>query len=338
MTNDYYELLQVHPRADIDAITASYNRLIERYDSTGMSGAALELAREKRATLDTAYATLSDPARRKAYDARLAREQAAGDIDYRPLPPAGGRERQRGDAAPATRGKARSSNPRSWQTPAIIAGILAALILPAAVLITNIPQDSTTTPPVSTAIPGTGSVGGTNAAALQPTVSPLEQFEPFIDAARQRAEANPNDIAAWIEYGNYLYDSTVIAREQAGETDAYQQRLPRWMEAADAYKRALDLAPGNAVVRSDYGSTYCFYGQSIGDQSIVQRGLGEVQAALETAPQEPRVLLNAGNCLVSLEPSQTEQALQYWQTIISVAPDDQTARQAQLLIDRYRNQ
>src|SRR6266540_2327719 len=131
MHKDYYETLQVHPRADAIAIEAAYARLREIYDPARLDGAADELvalAREKRDAVERAYAVLSDPARRATYDAEQAalqadhrppttdrrgqgaiEQEAVGrrssvvggqkkedQLDYRPLPPARRQERPRG--------------------------------------------------------------------------------------------------------------------------------------------------------------------------------------------------------------------------------------------------
>ena len=71
MTQDYYEVLQVHPRADATAVEAAYTRLCELYDPNRLDGAAdelVDLARAKRDAIERAYAVLSDPDRRAAYD------------------------------------------------------------------------------------------------------------------------------------------------------------------------------------------------------------------------------------------------------------------------------
>src|SRR5215210_2123906 len=73
---DYYETLQVHPRADATAIEAAYARLRELYDPAKLDGAAdelVDLARAKRDAIEHAYEILNDPVRRAAYD----EEQAA---------------------------------------------------------------------------------------------------------------------------------------------------------------------------------------------------------------------------------------------------------------------
>ena len=77
---DYYETLQVHPKADQEAIRAAYERLCVRYNPAQLEGAAdelVELARRKRDDIERAYAILSDPQRRTAYDV----EQTAATDD-----------------------------------------------------------------------------------------------------------------------------------------------------------------------------------------------------------------------------------------------------------------
>src|SRR5436190_9187528 len=160
---DYYETLQVHPRADADAIDAAYARLRELYDPARLDGAADELvamARTKRDAIERAYAVLGDPTRRAAYDEEHAairgdRETGRqGDqsisssppllvsltgeeepLDYRPLPAARRTERPRGfDAAPV-RAPARAHGrtvgrtmPRAWAAPAALVVALALIV------------------------------------------------------------------------------------------------------------------------------------------------------------------------------------------------------------------
>ncbi len=89
MSQDYYEILQVHPRADQDAIAAAHARLRDLYSSAKLEGAApelVELARTKRDAIDRAYAVLGDAARRASYDAEQADRCASRGptTDYRP--------------------------------------------------------------------------------------------------------------------------------------------------------------------------------------------------------------------------------------------------------------
>jgi hypothetical protein len=61
---DLYEVLQVSPSADPEVIAGAYERLTKKYGSD-----PLPEVRERRQLLDQAYAVLSDPSRRLAYDA-----------------------------------------------------------------------------------------------------------------------------------------------------------------------------------------------------------------------------------------------------------------------------
>ena len=88
MTRGFYELIGVGPGADLDEVRAAYGRavahLLKRREATLTQGgdtAALDL---RRAELDEAWDVLSDPARRRRYDAMLAvvgEGVEAGDIN-----------------------------------------------------------------------------------------------------------------------------------------------------------------------------------------------------------------------------------------------------------------
>jgi curved DNA-binding protein CbpA len=62
---DYYTVLQVHPKADTDVISAAYRKLAAKYhpDVSASPDAA-----EKMKQLNEAYGVLSNPARRADYD------------------------------------------------------------------------------------------------------------------------------------------------------------------------------------------------------------------------------------------------------------------------------
>src|SRR5262245_44720889 len=162
MSQDYYETLQVHPRADQDAIEAAYERLRDLYDLARLDGAAeelTELARQKRDAIERAYAVLGDPTRRAAYDGEQAaqttdhrppttdhqdpetvgrrssvvgrREQKL--LDYRPLPPARRAERARDFNAyplrqPAAGRQASGKATSRWVAPLAFAGMLALIV------------------------------------------------------------------------------------------------------------------------------------------------------------------------------------------------------------------
>jgi curved DNA-binding protein CbpA len=352
MTQDHYETLQVHQRADAPAIEAAYARLRELYDPARLDGAAdelVDLARAKRDAIERAYAALSDPARRSAYDQEQAAlgtkderpktkddpaesslrpsssvlrpERSEEALDYRPLPAARRSERPRGFDAQPVRAAARAQGrtvgrpaQRAWAAPAALAVALALIVV------------------ASLAITGGG---GPPAAPPTPTPSPFDTFEASIPPARQAAQQNPTSAQAWINLGNVLYDSAQVVRESAPDSLIYQQRLGRWLEATSAYSQALALTPDNAGVRADMGASSCFYGAGTGDQSFVRDGTEQVRRAAQAAPQDERVLLSLGHCLVSTQPPQTAEAIASWQKIIKLTPSSPLATQAQLLIAKY---
>jgi curved DNA-binding protein CbpA len=319
-TQDYYEILQVSPDADEEAICAAYRRLREQYDPGKLSGAAselVELARQRLAIIEEAHAALSDPQRRAQYDTQ--RQVTIQDVpDYRPLPPAQHIERPR------------DFNPRPTlsqpATPAPFTGPVAAVIAVLAVTLVSMIGGLVLT--------GGGSVPR---AVPDPTTSPIDALETMIARARQIAEQNENNAQAWVDYANLLYDSVQIVREQASDSVLYQQRLPRWLEAAKAYERVLELDPENAVARGDLGASRCFYGAGVGDQRFVVEGLKDLEAATAARPEDTRLLLSLGSCLAATQPPRTDEAIAVWQRIISIAPaGSPVANEAQRLIDLAR--
>ena len=87
-TGDYYEILQISPRADEEIIERAYRLLAKRYHpDNGQSGDAGKFGR-----LTEAYKILSDPERRATYD----KEHRPDCLFLEPLdfntPPSGGLE------------------------------------------------------------------------------------------------------------------------------------------------------------------------------------------------------------------------------------------------------
>jgi tetratricopeptide (TPR) repeat protein len=336
--------------------------LHEIYDPARLDGAAdelVELARQKRDAIERAYAVLSDPARRTSYDAEQAeratdhrppttdqpgqvdrtqeavvrrssfvvrRDTSEGQLDYRPLPPANRAERPRGHAdqprraAAQERAHGRAAAPAAaqrWTVPIAGVGVLILIVAVSMVL--------------------TGG-GGPPPAPPTPTPSPFDAYEAAIPQAQQAAQQNPTSAQAWIDLGNVLYDSVQIVRESAPDSPLYQQRVGRWLDATKAYSQALALEPNNASARADMGASACFYGTGTGDQSFVRTGTDEVRRAAQLAPDDERVLLSLGHCLVSAQPPQTAAAIASWQRIVKLNPSSPLAAQAQALIAKYGGQ
>lgn len=364
---DHYETLQVHPRADNEAIRAAYQRLRERYDPAKLSDAAdelQELARRRRDEIERAYTVLNNAALRAAYDDELAErardgavqptvadERTGGDeeLDYRPLPPARRQERPKNfNAQPRlARNSVRVAGRRVEPTARLPLWVVPTMLVAAAVfgivlatLITTVLNQ----PPQVAQQTGPSILG----AASEPTVAPtpnteeiINRFEGQVIAARQVTKQVPDNPNAWLELGNALYDSVVVVRERIATGDeqlqsVYVERLPRWLEASEAYRKVLELQPANVVARADLAASLCYYGVDVNDQSYVTQGLSEAAQALQTDSEEPRAMLSQGLCFVSANPPQTQQALEQWQKVAALPDvDPGIAFQAQQLIAEY---
>jgi curved DNA-binding protein CbpA len=343
--NDHYETLQVHPKADQETIRAAYERMRERYDPSQGAAEQHEQLQQHRDAIEQAYAVLGDASRRAAYDSERATASSAPTppdarqpqvIDYRPLPPAQRQERPHGfdpqpmvvpppAAAPAPRERKSSS----LIMPGVV-GITAAAAFAIIIISLLLTQQQPAAPPENMA----GTMPTARATATNEEV--VNQFEAQIVSARQVAEQVPDNPRAWVELGNLLYDSVQVVRERMPESDLYAERLPRWLEASEAYSRALQLEPDNAVARADRAFSLCIYGAETNQQRYVQRGLEEAQRALEQNPHSGRVLLHLGVCQVSTEPPQPEKALDNWRAVLALPAAEQgVVAEARRLIDIY---
>ena len=380
---DYYEILQVHPKADADAIAASYTRLRERYEPARLEGAAeelVDLARRRRDDIERAYAVLSDPVRRASYDeeqraikpvplesiplppgatidqvSALANGGAVSAIDYSPLPPAQRQERAKSfDAQPLTSANnVRTATARSpgrvaraqkarpfWIVPlGVLAALMTIVVVTSLVATSYGKGDSDVRTSAQPAASGTAQAAA-NPASAQPTPSLdeiINQYEPMIAGAQQTVKTSAGDADAWINLGNLLFDSAQVVRENEPNSDRYQQRLPRWLEASEAYTKALAITPNNAAVRADMAASLCYYGDGKSDQNYVSRGITEAQRAAQQGPQEPRVLFNLAICQVTHQPPQIADAVKNWQQVAGMsAKDPALATQAQRLIAQYQ--
>ncbi|NOK59739.1 MAG: molecular chaperone DnaJ [Chloroflexi bacterium AL-W] len=343
-SQDYYEVLQVHPRVDDDAIVAAYERLCGRYDPAKLVGVAeelVQLARQKREQIDQAYAVLSDPLRRKAYDEQmLFRSEdavpkkapsvppsttAETEWDYRPLPPANRTERSREFNAQPIHTPSGRTVPQKvphWAVPVGIVAVIFSI--------------------VGVSLLFTGEAGlraSLGAPPLVPTLSPLDMLEEQVQQARAMALQNPDDVEVLLAYGDLLYDSIEIIRENAPDSGVYQERLPRWLEVTEVYSQVLALEPDNHRVRATLGESACFYGAGTGDREFIESGIAEARLAVERDSQNVRSLWSLTQCLLSDQPPKTAEALTYLQQITQLAPNDSPfAIQAQQLILQYEKE
>ncbi len=352
---DHYETLQVHPNADQEAIQSAYERMRSRYDPAALENAAeelVEIARKKRDDIERAYAVLGDPVRRATYDEeRRVRVAAQPEIpagrpeetllDYRPLPPARGEERPRSfnsqpvmtrQSAARQSGRRTGAKPArsSWSIPVAIVGVTTFVVLLASLFLTTLNSPQPSAASGTEAQPVTGGDPQAQQAQL------MNSFEDQITEARMVAQQVPDNVNAWINLGNLLYDSVQIVREQIPESELYQERLPRWIDASEAYRAALELEPDNVVVRADLAASLCKYGEGANDVAYVEEGLAEAQRAVAQDAANPRALLNLGVCLANTDPPQTEAALEQWYAVLDLPTAGQGELfEAQQLIEQY---
>lgn len=321
---DHYALLQVTPRASRDEINAAYERLRELYSAERTSDAAPDLqalAAKKRRQLEQAYAVLADDAQREAYDRRHRFGQATAQpdvLDYRPLPPAHGQERADGlnaDEQPRPSRPLRQAGVGRWLPALAIATSLLAVLL---VLLLS----------------GVRTSGGPTALAT-PTIRGVAL--PYTDAQitvfRRTALAN-NSAQAWIDLGNAVFDNLQTLREQAPQSPHYRGLLGGWLDAADAYARALTLQE-NSAVRADRALALFSYGQDAPDPQRVAEALAEVERGIAQDGVEPRALVSYGLILSQAEPSRREEAFAQWRKVREIAPQSPEAQTAERLLQSY---
>lgn len=318
---NHYDVLQVVPSASLAEITAAYERLRMIYDPQQLQGGPPEfeaLARQKRAELDQAYEVLGDPARRTAYDQQhqtVAREPATV-LDYRPLPPAQGRER----SAPVAEAQRADRDVRWAGVRGWLPGVLVALGGLAFVLLLIFSNVRAQAGPTALATPPITSV------QLPFSQDQIEQF--------RRAAQTSDTAQTWTALGNALFDNVQTLRENIPQSPHYQNGKAQWLEAAQAYERALALEESE-VVRSDLALALWTYGTDVGDKASRQRAIVEAEQAVERGVNEPRALINYGLVLAGATPPRVDDAVRLWQRVVDAGPDTQEAERAQQLLQNY---
>ncbi len=318
-----YDVLQVAPSASADDIAAAYERLHTLYDPERLRGGPPEfeaLAQQKRVELDQAYGVLGDQERRAAYDQALggSATEHIGVLDYRPLPPARGQEREQIAAQVETERAERSvrrAGVRGWLPGVVLAlGGLASLLL---LIFSNVRADGSAE---ALATPALTSV------QLRYTNAQIEQF-------RRAAQVSDTD-QTWTALGNALFDNLQTLRENVPQSPYYQSALPQWLEAVQAYERALALQE-NETTRSDLALALWTYGTDANDAQSRQRAVAEAEQAVQRGVSEGRALINYGLVLAGAEPPRLDDAVRLWQRVVETAPDSQEAARAQQLLQSY---
>ena len=124
------------------------------------------------------------------------------------------------------------------------------------------------------------------------------------------AEANPNDIQANINLGNFLFDSK------------------RFDEAIGYYKKALEKNPGNPDVLVDAG--VCDF-----NMQRYSEAKSYFKKALDIDPKHANALYNLG--VVSAQEGDMNGMLAAWEKLIEVAPESEPARTAKQMMEQVKN-
>lgn len=318
-----YDVLQVVPSASPDDIVAAYEHLRTLYDPERLQNGPPEwevLAQQKRAELAEAYALLGDPDRRAAYDQQngAAASAPAPVLDYRPLPPARGRERTLPAAERETQRAERSvrrAGARGWLPGVLVAlGGLAFVLL---LIFSNVRANGN---PAALATP-----------VLTTVQLPFTQSQ--IDEFRRAAQAS-NTADTWTALGNALFDNTQTLRENVPQSPYYQNALGQWREAADAYAHALALQD-NSSTRSDYVLALSTYGTDAHDAATRQQAVDQAEQAVARGVTAPRALINYGLVLAGANPPRVDEAAKLWQRVVDTAGDAQDKARAQQLLQNY---
>lgn len=322
--DELYARLQVAPQASPQEVEAAYQRLAGLYSPARLQDAPAEfqeLGARRRADLAEAFAVLRDPLARAEYDRSPSGPPAIEMIDYRPLPPAGKRERP-SPSVPlpavtprADRVVAGKRSPRSLLAPLVTILVVFAILL-------------------LVALSGVRVQSG-RAALATPAIPDLTlpYSSPQVQEARRQAEAsqNPED---WMALGNMLFDNVMIMRERAPLSPQYVGALPQWLKTTAAYSRALELGAG-PVARADLAVAYLYYGLGADEPAAINEATAQIEQARKDGPDEPRVLLNYGLVMVGLNPPREADAIAAWRRLAEVAPDSFEAQRAQDLLASY---
>lgn len=322
--DDLYARLQVASEASPEEVEAAYQRLADLYSPERLEDAPAEfqeLGARRRTDLAEAFAVLRDPLARAEYDRALRGPAVIETIDYRPLPPAGKRERP-SPSVPlpavtprADRVVAGKRSPRSLLAPlatgVVVLGILLLLALSGVRVQSG--QAALATP------------------AIPDLTLPYSSAQ--VQEARRQAEASqsPDD---WLALGNILYDNVMIMRERAPLSPQYLGALPQWLQTTAAYSRALELGAGPAA-RADLAVAYLYYGLGANEQAAIDEATTQIEQARKDGPDEPRVLLNYGLVMVGLNPPRDAEAIAAWRRLAEVAPNSFEAQRAQDLLASY---
>lgn len=326
---DYYELLQVHPKASPEIIKKAYRTLMLELDAHPDRGGSARQA----SALNEAYAVLSDPGKRREYDRSRSSRSAGGsrplDVVIVPCPSCSTKNRVKSLAmlrfakcsrcgAPLTPSPDRSGpaawrerlgslRPGLWPTDlhrkpvlwfAIAGGalaLLAALYWPSVSRLVSDP---------AAILPGALATDGPRRDAIRLTTA--GQTDDAIKAWRDWLNAHPNDADAAASLGKLLLKEAKPAEaaqyltkalEEAPDTAAWHfslasayHQLGRKHEAIRHFRRVTELEPSA-------GAAYYNLGFLLQDDGQADGAIVAYRRAAELEPDRAEALVNLGALL-----------------------------------------
>jgi|WetSurSiteA1Bulk_404760.scaffolds.fasta_scaffold00278_3 cytochrome c-type biogenesis protein CcmH/NrfG len=138
------------------------------------------------------------------------------------------------------------------------------------------------------------------------------QLQGQIQMLQDTVTKNPQDVRAWIQFGNLLMDSA------------------RFPEAIDAYQKALNLAPGNVDVMVDMGTCYRNTGQP-------QKAVEAYRKALAINPNHLNAHRNLG-VVSAFDLGDRKTAVHAFEEYLRLGPNAQDAAQVRQLIANLKSQ
>src|SRR5262245_14601444 len=136
-------------------------------------------------------------------------------------------------------------------------------------------------------------IQGSEAASASSTPPPVDTAR--LQQLQDAVKSNPKDFESLVALANIQFDQ-----------QSYEQ-------AADSYRKALELRPDQVNVRTDLG-TALFYSKKI-DEAIV-----ELRKSLELNPTHPQTLFNLGVALLDGK-KDSKGALEAWEKLVATNPD-----------------
>jgi tetratricopeptide (TPR) repeat protein len=320
---NYYQLLQVDPTAEQEAIEAAYRRLALKYNPDTSKAAN---AAERMNKINIAYETLRDPVKRAEYDQLRAAAKRTPAPKFRSSEPATTETNVPETTTAAAQGKAKPSGHRT--TPILAA---AAVLIAVTALIALLSRQNQSTEQVTPTVQGDAATHLTQGQQYLQDGKLNEALAEF----QAVVQLDPRSVEGHFRLGNVYFQQgqldeaaaefqktldldskNVDARSNLGAV-YYQQNA--FDKAAAEFKQAISLQPNDADIHYNLGAAYV-------QQYSYEAGITEFNEALRLNPELTRAYYGLGNAY-KLQ-GKTQEAIQALEKFLSLssAPDEADMR------------